>query len=63
MWLSHKQSAVLVPVLGCLTELVHKNEVIAEQLYRSMTFFIWRITKSVTEILRFITPKFHFYTS
>ena len=38
MWLSHKQSAVLVPVLGCLTELVHKNEVIAEQLYRSMTF-------------------------
>ena len=31
-WLKSKQTAILVPVLGCLSALVYGNEVIANKL-------------------------------
>lgn len=43
IWLSHKQSAVLVPVLGCLTELVYKNEVIADRLFKDISDDLMRL--------------------
>jgi len=36
IWLEHKQPAVLIPTLACLTELTHNNEVVADGLFNDI---------------------------
>lgn len=39
-WLNKKQSGILVPVLECLSALVHGNEVIANEVIDGMLMFV-----------------------
>ena len=43
-WLNKKQSGILVPVLECLSALVHGNEVIANEVIDGV--FLWELFKS-----------------
>jgi len=42
-WLNNKQNGILVPVLECLSVLVHGNEVIADELMSGKNIFFFSI--------------------